>query len=115
MHCDDISLLRLQAMRFGDLPGWVDELSHSIREAVFSGDNLSEHSLISPDRHEEECLFPILLPELLGREPLFDQLIVNLYHPGQVRYASLSPMLLNERKSGCGTLAHCRASVLMLI
>ncbi|KAK4763316.1 hypothetical protein SAY86_009084 [Trapa natans] len=69
-----------QAMRFGDLPGWVNGLSYSIREALLSGDNLSEPSFTS----EEETLFPILPLELLGREPLFDQLIVNLYHPGQV-------------------------------
>lgn len=87
-HDAYICLLWLQAMRFGDLPGWVNDLGHSIREAVLSGDNRSEHSFISSDGHEEECLFPILPLELLGREPLFDQLIVNLYHPGQVRHVS---------------------------
>ncbi|XP_031402612.1 alkylated DNA repair protein ALKBH8 homolog [Punica granatum] len=72
-----------QAMRFGDFPPWLNELCYSIREAVLIGDNLSEHDIVAADEHGAGCLFPILPPELLGREPLFDQLIVNLYHKGQ--------------------------------
>lgn len=55
-------------MRFGDLPSWATELSDLIRETVESVD------------------LPVLSADLLWREPLFDQLIVNLYQPGEVRY-----------------------------
>ncbi|XP_047319864.1 uncharacterized protein LOC124923821 isoform X2 [Impatiens glandulifera] len=70
-----------QAMRFGDLPTWATELSDSISEAV----HFSEHG---PDSlecttsvdNEDACnIFP---PNLMWREPLFDQLIVNVYQPG---------------------------------
>ncbi|KAL4366742.1 hypothetical protein GQ457_05G002220 [Hibiscus cannabinus] len=61
-----------QAMRFGDLPAWAIELSSSIREAVLIGD--TSNGGIKP------CLLP---SNLLWREPLFDQLIVNVYHPGE--------------------------------
>ncbi|CAH8273402.1 unnamed protein product [Arabidopsis lyrata] len=54
-----------QAMRFGDLPSWATELSDLIRETVESVD------------------LPVLSADLLWREPLFDQLIVNLYQPGE--------------------------------
>lgn len=53
-------------MRFGDLPSWATELSDLIRETVESVD------------------LPVLSADLLWREPLFDQLIVNLYQPGEV-------------------------------
>ncbi|XP_015891969.2 alkylated DNA repair protein ALKBH8 homolog [Ziziphus jujuba] len=62
-----------QAMRFGDLPAWATELSASIRDVVLSSNNL--------DHGEDElCPFPL---DLLWREPLFDQLIVNVYHPDE--------------------------------
>lgn len=61
-------------MRFGDLPAWAIELSASIRELVLSSSNLDHEK-------DELCPFP---PDLLWREPLFDQLIVNVYHPGEV-------------------------------
>ncbi|XP_061369855.1 uncharacterized protein LOC133312637 [Gastrolobium bilobum] len=53
-----------QAMRFGHqhLPPWAIQLSHSIR-----------HSLLRRD----DVVFPI------HREPLFDQMIANLYQPGE--------------------------------
>ncbi|KAL0712587.1 hypothetical protein Bca4012_019565 [Brassica carinata] len=54
-----------QAMRFGDLPLWATELSDLILESVESVD------------------LPVLPADLLWREPLFDQLIVNLYQPGE--------------------------------
>lgn len=72
-----------QAMRFGSLPAWATELSNSIREAVLLGDFVPEFELSNSDAREDTSLFPILPLELLGREPLFDQLIVNLYHPGE--------------------------------
>ena len=71
-------------MRFGELPTWAFELSDSIREGVIS----SCHGALDPLEPEsytgqnEVCPFP---SDILWREPLFDQLIVNVYHPGEVR------------------------------
>ncbi|XP_030543326.1 uncharacterized protein P8A3.02c [Rhodamnia argentea] len=72
-----------QAMRFGSLPAWATGLSNSIREAVLLGDLVPGFELSNADAYEDSSLFPILPFELLGREPLFDQLIVNLYQPGE--------------------------------
>ncbi|KAE8671301.1 DEAD-box ATP-dependent RNA helicase 24 [Hibiscus syriacus] len=70
-----------QAMRFGDLPAWAIELSSSIREAILVGDHVSESiDLVTSNGGTEPCLLP---SNLLWREPLFDQLIVNVYHPGE--------------------------------
>lgn len=68
-----------QAMRFGELPGWAIELSNSIREVVFHSDN--DHLFELVDRFQDICHFP---SDLLWREPLFDQLIVNIYQPGNM-------------------------------
>ena len=58
-----------QAMRFGDLPPWALHLSHSIRR-----------SLLQPSPN----FLPLPLPlHLLSREPFFDQMIANLYQPGE--------------------------------
>ncbi|CAN8237770.1 unnamed protein product [Cochlearia groenlandica] len=54
-----------QAMRFGDLPSWANKLSDLILETVESVD------------------LQVLPADLLWRKPLFDQLIVNLYQPGE--------------------------------
>lgn len=70
----------LQAMRFGDLPGWAVELSSSIHEAILFSNCVAE--LENCGKGEETCIFP---QDLLWREPLFDQLIVNMYQPGEVR------------------------------
>ncbi|XP_071921394.1 uncharacterized protein P8A3.02c [Coffea arabica] len=70
-----------QAMRFGNLPQWAIELSNSIKEAVFVGHYLSE-SMNLPTHDKGKEAYP-LPPELLWREPLFDQLIVNTYQPGE--------------------------------
>lgn len=72
-----------QAMRFGDLPPWATELSDSIREALLLGDHhVSESTeLATSNGGTKPCL---LLPSnLLWREALFDQLIVNVYRPGE--------------------------------
>lgn len=61
-----------QAMRFGDLPPWAKELSRSIRKVVCYSDYI--------DGENEACL---LSSDLLWREPLFDQLIINVYQPGE--------------------------------
>ncbi|KAK6154196.1 hypothetical protein DH2020_013835 [Rehmannia glutinosa] len=70
-----------QAMRFGDLPPWANELSYIICENVLLGGFSSESmNLMTSDNGKKSCLFPA---ELLRREPLFDQFIVNIYQPGE--------------------------------
>ncbi|CAL9076533.1 unnamed protein product [Musa textilis] len=72
-----------QAMRFGDLPRWAVELSRLVREAVWFSDTSSgEGKESSLGNHHEEACWPLPL-DLLWREPLFDQLIVNVYNPGE--------------------------------
>lgn len=71
-------------MRFGDLPSWALELSHLIRENVLLSCYFSESmDLVTKASSKEICPFPY---ELLWREPLFNQLIVNIYQPGEVSY-----------------------------
>lgn len=73
----------MQAMRFGDLPPWIIELSDSVREGILlSYPALDPLDMGSKQRRNEIYPFP---SNLLWREPLFDQLIVNVYHPGEVR------------------------------
>ncbi|XP_073156106.1 uncharacterized protein P8A3.02c isoform X2 [Henckelia pumila] len=70
-----------QAMRFGDLPCWAIELSYNIRENVlFCGCVPEFTDSITVDKNEKACPFP---QEILWREPLFNQLIVNKYQPGE--------------------------------
>lgn len=64
-------------MRFGDLPAWAAELSDSIHKVLLSSDCDSTH-----DGKDNISPFP---SDLLSREPLFDQLILNSYQPGEVR------------------------------
>uniref|UniRef100_A0A2P2IQE0 Uncharacterized protein MANES_05G063800 n=1 Tax=Rhizophora mucronata TaxID=61149 RepID=A0A2P2IQE0_RHIMU len=72
-----------QAMRFGNLPSWAIELSSSIHEALLFGDHIHVRAdLDSSDGCQGSCLLP---SDILWREPLFDQLIVNVYQPGEVR------------------------------
>ncbi|XP_076890182.1 alkylated DNA repair protein ALKBH8 homolog [Bidens hawaiensis] len=66
-----------QAMRFGDLPAWANELSMCIRELILYT-NYDPESIGEMDG--QDCLFP---SKLLNREPLFDQLIANSYQPGE--------------------------------
>lgn len=67
-------------MRFGDLPFWALELSNQIHEVVrFGNEETKNHD-------NDTCLLP---PQLLHRAPFFDQLIVNVYQPGEVRLALL--------------------------
>jgi len=69
-------------MRFGDLPSWAVELSTLIREAICVGDvNIGVDSEMT-NEDEDACPLP---SDLLWREPLFDQMIVNRYNPGEVR------------------------------
>lgn len=70
-----------QAMRFGDLPKWALELSKLVHSAVCTGHikTGSDMNLSSENPQNEPLPF-----ELLWREPLFDQLIANVYKPGEV-------------------------------
>ncbi|BAT80745.1 hypothetical protein LR48_Vigan07g019300 [Vigna angularis] len=58
-----------QAMRFGlqHLPSWAPPLAHSIRRSI----RLQAHNP------------PPFPPHILHREPLFDQMIANVYQPGE--------------------------------
>ncbi|XP_041993209.1 uncharacterized protein LOC121743886 [Salvia splendens] len=69
-----------QAMRFGDLPPWALELSQIVRENILFSTGFFESGDRMHRKNEEECLFP---SQLLWREPLFNQLIVNIYQPGE--------------------------------
>ncbi|XP_062088169.1 uncharacterized protein P8A3.02c [Humulus lupulus] len=73
-----------QAMRFGELPSWAMALSDSIHDAVLSCSfNVPTEPMdfgSCNGRNELPCPFP---SDLLWREPLFDQLIANLYNPGE--------------------------------
>lgn len=85
--------LLLQAMRFGDLPGWAVELSSSIHEVILFGNCAAE--LENSEKGKEVCIFP---QDLLWREPLFDQLIVNMYQPGEVRLYPFTELFLFSDK-----------------
>lgn len=77
--------ISLKAMRFGELPGWAIELSNSIREVVFHSDSEHLFEIVDTDACEKVKEIYRFPSELLWREPLFDQLIVNIYQPGEVR------------------------------
>lgn len=86
VKCEKYSYAPLswQAMRFGDLPDWAIELSSRIRGAVSLYElNCESHGHLTACGHskQEERPFPA---DLLWREPLFDQMIVNVYQPGEV-------------------------------
>ncbi|MFS8014293.1 hypothetical protein Hanom_Chr15g01342891 [Helianthus anomalus] len=71
-----------QAMRFGDLPAWANELSTCIRELIRYSNYDLESTDITSEMDGQDCVFP---STLLNREPLFNQLIANSYQPGEVR------------------------------
>ncbi|XP_078175620.1 2-oxoglutarate (2OG) and Fe(II)-dependent oxygenase superfamily protein isoform X3 [Carex rostrata] len=74
------SQLSIMAMRFGDLPKWALELSRLVRSAVCTGEirYRSDVNLSSENLQNDPLPF-----QLLWREPLFDQLIANVYKPGE--------------------------------
>ncbi|KAH9298187.1 hypothetical protein KI387_029869, partial [Taxus chinensis] len=72
-----------QAMRFGDLPEWALKLCGQVQFAICSYPAVCKICNISTScSHEDEKCMPLSL-ELLGREPLFDQMIVNVYQPAE--------------------------------
>ncbi|ERN02189.1 hypothetical protein AMTRI_Chr02g265420 [Amborella trichopoda] len=72
-----------QAMRFGDLPEWAVELCGLIRDVVCLYDFIHEDNCVSTQNAKCKEEPTPLAPDLLWREPLFDQLIVNAYQPGE--------------------------------
>ncbi|RDY02139.1 SPAP8A3.02c, partial [Mucuna pruriens] len=66
-----------QAMRFGlqHLPEWAIPLAHSIRRSV-----LATQVQVQAQAQQHPPPFPL---QLLHREPLFDQMIANVYQPGE--------------------------------
>ncbi|XP_020582657.1 uncharacterized protein LOC110026158 isoform X4 [Phalaenopsis equestris] len=74
-----------QAMRFGDLPSWATDLSRLIQKAVCFSEKDPDNDL-ELDCEEQQIDESGPLPfNLLWREPLFDQLITNVYQPGNMR------------------------------
>ncbi|KAL6515990.1 hypothetical protein OROGR_019295 [Orobanche gracilis] len=70
-----------QAMRFGDLPLWANAISYIIRESILLHGFSSEATdSMSDGTSKESCLLP---SDLIWRNPLFDQFIVNIYQPGE--------------------------------
>lgn len=78
-------------MRFGDLPTWAEKLGSGIHQAAvhFAGS-------VPVETPDSETPLP---PDLLWREPPFDQMIVNSYQPGEVsvRVAFGRPTFAIER------------------
>lgn len=71
-------------MRFGDLPGWATELASLVREVVSFGQiSFKGGKILVAEQQFTEDLCPLPF-DLLWREPLFDQLIVNVYKAGEV-------------------------------
>eukprot|EP00249_Psilotum_nudum_P003392 c16783_g1_i1 orf=88-1050(+) len=72
-----------QAMRFGDLPSWASELSCLIRGAICSYPNFPDSTCeLGPSMQILNSDLP-LPHRILWREPLFDQMIINCYQPGE--------------------------------
>ncbi|KAM1449629.1 hypothetical protein ACFX1R_009295 [Malus domestica] len=71
-----------QAMRFGDLPAWADELSRSIHKVALASDYVFDPIVLGSNDGVKENASPFP-SDLLCREPLFDQLILNSYQPGE--------------------------------
>ncbi|XP_048490101.1 uncharacterized protein LOC104899068 isoform X2 [Beta vulgaris subsp. vulgaris] len=72
------SIQIVQAMRFGDLPLWALELSDQIHKIVCFGYKETNTGVLNVDK--EACVLP---SQLLFRDPCFDQLILNVYQPGE--------------------------------
>lgn len=72
-----------QAMRFGDLPEWASELCGLVQRAICCYDVMCKICNISTTCPHEDQKGSPFSPELLWREPLFDQMIVNSYQPGE--------------------------------
>lgn len=98
-------------MRFGDLPGWATELSRLVREAVWFGDlSCASDGESSLGLQYGEDRWPLPL-DLLWREPLFDQLIANVYNPGEVRPSVHNPLKLYGGLLPLHYLVYCRAQI----
>ncbi|XP_057483420.1 uncharacterized protein LOC130770123 isoform X2 [Actinidia eriantha] len=76
-----------QAMRFGNLPAWAIELAKLIREVVHYIDHDSEFADMTTCCDDKDASF--FPSNLFWREPLFDQLIVNVYSQGICAHVDL--------------------------
>ena len=74
-------------MRFGDLPGWAAELADSINKVLLSWGCDSNVIQLGGSCGVKQNVCPFS-SEILAREPLFDQMILNSYKPGEVRVDS---------------------------
>lgn len=74
----------LQVMRFKDLPTWALQLSELIYDAISSYALKSDSLFLNASAQVATPDLPFNL-DLLWRVPLFDQMIVNRYLPGEVR------------------------------
>lgn len=73
-----------QAMRFGDLPGWAATLSSLLYASISSTKNCDLLGTTGPGVPEAPPGHEVpLASNLLERVPLFDQMIVNSYQPGE--------------------------------
>lgn len=73
-----------QAMRFGDLPGWAATLSSLLYASISSTKNCDKLGTTGPGVPEAPSGHEVpLASNLLERVPLFDQMIVNSYQPGE--------------------------------
>ncbi|PKA57423.1 hypothetical protein AXF42_Ash013611 [Apostasia shenzhenica] len=97
-----ILIIRCLAMRFGDLPDWATELGRLIRKAVCFGEiNFDCGMELNCEDQQIDELIPLPF-DILWREPLFDQLIANVYQPGEW-FKSVVPLgsLLNVQLGIC--------------
>lgn len=83
-------------MRFGDLPLWALELSDQIHKIVCFGYKETNTGVLNVDK--EACVLP---SQLLFRDPCFDQLILNVYQPGEVRFKILAFNFVNHASLTC--------------
>ncbi|XP_057483419.1 uncharacterized protein LOC130770123 isoform X1 [Actinidia eriantha] len=88
-----------QAMRFGNLPAWAIELAKLIREVVHYIDHDSEFADMTTCCDDKDASF--FPSNLFWREPLFDQLIVNVYSQvrGSVRMLTLCALKMESPSS----------------
>ncbi|KAJ7527013.1 hypothetical protein O6H91_16G032100 [Diphasiastrum complanatum] len=78
-----------QAMRFGQLPNWAIDLALLVRHAVSAYDDSSSTCCLNGNSEKsqitlEKSFRQPLTHQIVQREPLFDQMTVNSYEPGEV-------------------------------
>lgn len=71
--------LHNQAMRFGELPGWALTLSSRISSSICAFNREQPEGIVCQKSSRDAPL----ADDILYKEPLFDQMIVNSYQPGE--------------------------------